>query len=77
MMHEEASGSSYKIIKQLTKSQCGRLAPFMKEDCLDSYLLSTTSWYTEGTLHPSINIAIYGLFNIPTLGESVFPLKIF
>ena len=66
---------SYKVLKKISAEQCQLLAPNLRGNCLQSYLLEVYDW---GGGSMSFNtLQVFGLFEMLDNKQYIFPLKKF
>ena len=71
-----ARSYSYSTIQKFDIKKCAQLAPNIGHKCISSYLVNVVSG-PGGSRGPQIDYNIYGLFDLPNLGPSIVPLKLF
>ena len=71
-----ARSYSYSTIQKFDIKKCAQLAPNIGHKCISSYLVNVVSG-PGGSRGPQSDYNIYGLFDLPNLGPSIVPLKLF
>jgi hypothetical protein len=66
----------YSTIQKFDINKCRKLAPNIGYECISSYLVKVVSG-PGGSMGPQYSYNIYGLFDLPNLGLSIVPLKLF
>ena len=66
----------YRILSQFNSDKCSELAPDIGVECKESYLLSVSD-YSGGSKGWDTSYGIYGLFDLPNIGNSIVPLMFF
>ena len=64
----------YKINDQLSVEQCNSLAPSIGATCIDSYKVEVGS-FSGGSMGWDIRYGTYGLYNLPSVGLAIVPLR--
>ena len=65
---------SYTLVDQLTPSLCSSLAPNIGVRCIDAYKVEVGA-FSGGSMGWDVRVGTYGLFELPSLGLVIVPLR--
>ena len=64
----------YKILNPVSLDQCSSMAPDIGSACIESYRMEVGE-YSGGSMGWDIRKGTYGLFNLPSIGMVIVPLR--
>ena len=64
----------YKILNPVSLDQCSSMAPDIGSVCIESYRMEVGE-YSGGSMGWDIRKGTYGLFNLPSIGMAIVPLR--
>ena len=64
----------YKILNPVSLYQCSSMAPHIGSACVESYRMEVGE-YSGGSMGWYVRKGTYGLFNLPSIGMAIVPLR--